>query len=277
MRTNTTWLSRLVAMVVLALAFAGVPHAQTVTRVDTRTFEVIAVDGNKLVVRDERGTTELTVPPDFRFMVDGKSMAVSDLKAGMKGTATVTTSTTALPVFVTEVREADVLHASSFSVDIRGADGQARRFTQGELDKRGVQVVKNGQPVRLADLRRGDKLTAVIVTSGAPIVLTEQQVQATLDAAKAVGAANTQAGAATSAPAAATTTAPAGAATTQGATSAPAGASTSAAPASTPAPTTSVPASPPAAASGLGMTWWVLIAILIALAVYFFMRRKKEP
>ena len=269
MRTNTTWLSRIVAIVVLALAFAGVPHAQTATRVDTRNFEVIAVDGNKLVVRDERGTTELTVPPDFRFTVDGKSMAVSDLKAGMKGTATVTTTTTALPVFVTEVREADVLHASSFSVDIRGADGQARRFTQGELDKRGVQVVKNGQPVRLADLRRGDKLTAVIVTSGAPIVLTEQQVQATLDAAKAVGAANTQAGAATSAPA--------GAATTQGATSAPAGASTSAAPASTPAPTTSVPASPPAAASGLGMTWWVLIAILIALAVYFFMRRKKEP
>jgi hypothetical protein len=49
--------------------------------VDVRNFEVISVDGNKLVVRDERGTQELTVPDDFRFTVDGKKMSVSELKA----------------------------------------------------------------------------------------------------------------------------------------------------------------------------------------------------
>ena len=180
MRTNATWLPRFMAIVVLGLAFAGVPLAQTTTTVDVRNFEVISVDGNKLVVRDQKGTHEYTVPQDFRFTIDGKSMAVSDLKAGMKGTATITTTTTVTPVVITEVREAEVLRASDVSVTVRGADGQARRFTQGQLDQKGVQIVKEGRPVRLADLRRGDKLTASIVTSGPPAVLTEQEVQATL-------------------------------------------------------------------------------------------------
>jgi len=78
--------------VVLGLAFAGASLAQTTSKADVRNFEVISVDGNRLVVRDERGTNELTVPPDFRFTVNGKKMSVSELKPGMKGTATVTTT-----------------------------------------------------------------------------------------------------------------------------------------------------------------------------------------
>src|SRR4249920_4033675 len=108
MKTNAGWLSRIVVMVALGLAFASAPLAQTTsTETNVRNFEVISVDGNKLVVRDERGTQELTVPDDFRFTVDGKQMSVSDLKPGMKGTATVTTTTTVKPVVVTEVREAE--------------------------------------------------------------------------------------------------------------------------------------------------------------------------
>ena len=102
-------LSTVIVAVALGLAFAGGPLAQTTSKVDVRNFEVIAVDGNTLVVRDERGTNELTVPADFRFTVDGKKMSVSELKPGMKGTATVTTTTTVKPVFVTEVKEGVVL------------------------------------------------------------------------------------------------------------------------------------------------------------------------
>ena len=106
MRTHANWLSRVVMMVTLGLVFASAPLAQTTTSVDTRNFEVITVDGNKLIFKDERGTHELTVPADFRFTVDGKKMAVGELKPGMKGTATVTTTTTIRPVVITEVREA---------------------------------------------------------------------------------------------------------------------------------------------------------------------------
>jgi hypothetical protein len=57
-----------------------------------------------IYVRDQKGTNEYTVPDDFRFTINGKKMAVSELKPGMKGTATVTTTTTIKPVAVTGLR-----------------------------------------------------------------------------------------------------------------------------------------------------------------------------
>ena len=190
MRTKATGLSGVILMVALGLAFAGVALAQTTTiTVDERNFEVISVDGNKLVVRDQKGTNEYTVPDDFRFTVDGKKVPVSELKAGMKGTATITTTTTVKPVVVTQVREGEVLRSAAMSVTVREPDGNVRRFTQGELDARGIVIVKDGRPMRVEELRRGDKLTATIVTNAPPVVLTEKEVQATLAESKAEPAA----------------------------------------------------------------------------------------
>ena len=68
--------------------------AQQTTTTETKKFQVIAVDGNQLVVKVPEGTRELTVPDDFRFNVDGKMLSVHELKPGMAGTATITTKTT---------------------------------------------------------------------------------------------------------------------------------------------------------------------------------------
>ncbi len=252
MRTKATWLFGVV-VIVTGLAFAGAPLAQTTT-VDVRNFEVISVDGDRLVVRDERGTQELTVPDDFRFTVDGKKMSVSELKAGMKGTATVTTTTTIKPVTVTEVREAEVLRASDLSMTVREADGSVRRYSQGDLTRKGVEIVKDGKPIRLADVKRGDKLTATIVTDAPPVVLTEQEVKATLADDKAEPA---------------TQVAAAG------------GMAQPVAPAAAPQPTAAAPAAPaPAAAApsaGLGATWYVIIALIIAAILVLYLRARKAP
>jgi hypothetical protein len=265
MRTKVTRLAGVIVVVVLGLAFAGAPLAQTTTAVDVRNFEVISVDGNKLVVRDQKGTQQYTVPDDFRFTVDGKKVSVAELKPGMKGTATVTTTTKITPVVVTDVRNAEVLavDASKESVIVRGADGAAREFTQGQLDAKGVKIIMDGAPTQVANLHRGDKLTATIITEGPPIVRTEQEVQVTLAQSKAEPA-----------PATATAAAPAAQAP------APA-AQTAAAPAQTPAPAVSPPPSaaqpaPPAAEpSGLGSMWYVLIAALVAVVLFLVMRRRK--
>ena len=81
------------------------------------------MDGNLLVVRLPEGTRELTVPDDFRFIVNGQPLAARELKAGMKGTATITTKTTVTPVTVTEVKNGTVVMRSGSNIIVRTDEG----------------------------------------------------------------------------------------------------------------------------------------------------------
>lgn len=165
------------AMVMMTAVFASAQQPTTSTT--TKNFEVVAVSGNDLVVKLPEGTRQLTVPDDFRFTVDGKQMSVQELKPGMKGTATITTKTTLHPVSVTEVKNGTVRQVTGSTIMVQTAEG-FRSFTQSEVDKRGVKIVRDGKPIELSDLRSGDHLTATIVTSKPPRVVTEKEVQATL-------------------------------------------------------------------------------------------------
>lgn len=260
MTKTTGWRVR-IAVFVWGFTLAGHLLAQTATSVDVRKFEVISVNGNELIFRDERGTNELTVPDGFRFTVEGKQLAVSDLKPGMKGTATVTTKTTVTPVVVTEIRKGVVLSVTTHSLTVKDeADGLSKRFTQAQLNDRGIKIFKDGRAIAIRDLHQGDELTATIVTQGPPVVVTEQEVRATLAQAAPAAPANPAPPAKTEAPvAAAQTAAPAAPAQPTEA------ASAMAAP----------PAPVPVESSGLGTTGWLLIILLIAAVLYFFARRRK--
>ena len=248
MRTKASWLCEIFVLVALGLAFAGAPLAQTTTAVNVRNFEVISVDGNKLVVRDEKGAQEITVPDDFRFTVDGKKLSVSELKPGMKGTAAVTTTTTIKPVYVTELREGVVLQAGPSAITVLDKEGFRKRFTQDQLDQRDIQILKDGRVMRIGELKEGDLLTATIVTQVAPVVVTEQEVQATTLSKSAAEPAKVAAAAAPAQPA----------------------------PAASPQPSAAPSAAQPAEQAGLGMAWYLVIAVLVVLALVFFMRRRKE-
>jgi hypothetical protein len=166
----------------LLIASAASAQGTTATQAsEVIRFEVISVDGNTLVVRDQTGTREVTVPDDFRFTVDGKSVSVGELAPGMKGTAQVTTTTIVRPVYVTTIKKGTVVKRVRDTVYVKTEDGSTRKFTKDELAQRGIQVIMNGKPVRLADLKGGDQLTATIVTSAPPEVLTAKDVQAVLD------------------------------------------------------------------------------------------------
>ena len=166
---------------------SGIASAQTTTSTDTKKFEVISVEGNQLVVRLPEGTREITVPNDFRFTVDGKQLSVQQLRPGMAGTATITTTTKSTPVTVTEVKNGTVAHVAGPTIIVRTEEG-FKSFTQGDIDKRGVKIMRAGKPALVSDFRTGDKLSAVIITSMPPKVVTEQEVNATLAAAAAAAA-----------------------------------------------------------------------------------------
>jgi LPXTG-motif cell wall-anchored protein len=178
--------------------------AQTATTTETKKFQIIAVDGNQLVVKLPEGTRELTVPDDFRFDVDGKLLSVHELKPGMTGTATVTTKTTVTPVTVTEVKNGTVLHVAGTSIIVRTDEGN-KMFTQSDIDKRGVKIMREGQPAQISDFRANDRLSATIITTKPPRVMTEREVQATLAKSGAGAGAGTPAAAA---PSASSTSAP---------------------------------------------------------------------
>jgi hypothetical protein len=175
-------LQRLTAAIVALLIHAGnTAWAQTTTATETRTFEVLAVAGNRVVVQEPAGTREYTIPPGFRFTVDGKRVSVTELKPGMKGTATITTRTTIKPVEVTRVVDAEVFRVSGPAVIVRGPKG-LQMFSPGDVERRSVTIHKDGSLVELSDLREGDRLTATIVTEGTPKVLTEREVEVALAA-----------------------------------------------------------------------------------------------
>ena len=166
MRRTVGWSARFASILALALAFAGASFAQTSSTTATRKFEVISVDGNELVFRDERGTHQITVPDGFRFTVDGKQLAISDLKRGMKGTAVVTTTTTVTPVTLTEIKKGVVVGVGPDSLTVKDeADGVRKRFTQAQLNARGIKLVtEDGRVTYAADVKQGDAITAIIVS-----------------------------------------------------------------------------------------------------------------
>ncbi|HEU4891160.1 MAG TPA: hypothetical protein VFT47_06395 [Vicinamibacterales bacterium] len=192
-----------------ALAVATAAAQTATTTSETKKFTVVAVEGNQLVVKLPEGTREITVPDGFTFTVNGQPMSVSELKPGMSGTATITTTTIVKPVTVTEVKNGTVEHRSGGSILVRTDQGY-KNFTEGDLEKRGVKIFKDGKPVGISGLNAGDRLSATIVTEKPPQVLTQRQVDATLAkvATATSGAAATGAPAAT-APASGGTSTPA--------------------------------------------------------------------
>ena len=200
-------MTRVVVRMMLSAALVCVTAASVLaqtssTTSETKKFHVIAVDGNQLVVKLPEGNRELTVPDDFRFNVDGKMLSVSELKPGMNGTATITTKTTVTPVTVTEVKDGVVMQNMGSSILVK-TEGGMKMFSQGDMDKRGVKIMKDGKVADISELRANDHLSATIITSHPPKVMTEKQVQATLARSGGSMASGSGSGSGSGAPAAA--------------------------------------------------------------------------
>jgi LPXTG-motif cell wall-anchored protein len=207
-RVSKGILTAIVPSVALLLASAALAQeATTKMTTESRSFEIMSVDGNKVLYKGADGQIkEVVVPPDFHLTVDGKSITAAELKPGMKGTAVITTKTTTRPVVVTEVKDGEVLAVSGSTIIVRTKEGN-KKFTTQDMKDRNVTIYKEGAPVQLSQLRVGDRLNATIVTRHPPVVMTERQVKAAMSAPPAPAASAPAASA--SAPAAEPAPAPA--------------------------------------------------------------------
>jgi hypothetical protein len=184
------------ALVALGVAWAGSSLAQTTTY-EVKQGEVVKVQGNDLVVKTPEGYRAFNIPDDFRFQTEGQSLSVHELKPGMKLTAAIATTRTPVQVVTTELRNAEVINANGMSVVVKDQDGVQKIFTKQDFEGMGLAIYKGGEPATSFDLRKGDRITALIMKEGPPLVLEEKRVAAVAQTppppAKAMPAATTNA------------------------------------------------------------------------------------
>jgi len=167
-----------IAIAVVALCAAGTGFAQTTTKTELRTVTVLSVAGNTVHFTNEKGETkEYTVPAGMKLMQEGKEIAVSDLKPGMKVTAVVEMTTKAVPVTTTTIRNGRVVKASGGTLVIEEG-GKLKMYKV----PAGYQFIVNGQPTKVDDIHEGMNISATIVSKETKMV-TEQEVKSAFAAA----------------------------------------------------------------------------------------------
>jgi hypothetical protein len=163
--------------VLAVFAVAGSAAAQT-TKYDMRSGEVVAVTGNQLIVKVPEGMKELMVDPNFKFDLNGQPVGIGQLKPGMKLTALITTTVTPLDLQSTELRNAEVIYTNGASIVVKSAeDGKYRRFTNDQMKAMDLLVYKDGHVVSPTSLKKGDRISAVVVTKFPPLEMTDREIQ----------------------------------------------------------------------------------------------------
>ena len=155
----------LAAMLLCILSAPGVRAQHVETRVENG--EVVYVEGNDLVVKLTNGAVnQFEIPEGNRFTVDGKDVSVRELKPGMKLTATITTAVAPRWVDTVEVTEiGTVWKAVGNNLIIKTPEGENKMYRVPS----GGKITLGGKEIALDQLHEGDKLTATVVRTRAPL------------------------------------------------------------------------------------------------------------
>ena len=172
--------------------------AQERVETEVKRATVVVVQGNHVVVQMQSGEIkDFNVPDDFRFIVNGREISVHELKPGTRLSRTITTVTRPETVTTTEVKRGTVWRRVGNTVHITHENGETKKHVVPGWQK----FMVDGQERTVYQLRKGDRLTATIV-SEEEVVVSEQMRSAVTGRAPAAPAARPTASPAAAAPAA---------------------------------------------------------------------------
>jgi len=174
-------LSCLLALPVAAQTAETPKSTVTKKTTEIRNGEIVYVNGNQVVVSEPSGVREYTVPQDFKFQLDGKSVGVADLKPGMKVSATITETTTSQVVTMKREVSGKVLVVGLDGVVIQNSKtGKITEYKSKDVSGRDITILRDGKAIKLTDLKVGERLSATIITTLPPQVVTQREVKARL-------------------------------------------------------------------------------------------------
>ncbi len=151
--------------VALLSTFSVGAWAQTTHQIDVNRGIVTYASGNDLIVKMEDGNIKRVVTPaDHKLTVDGKEVAVRDLKPGTRLTQTITTTTEEQMVTNVRTVDAKVIEAKP------DAKPPSLTIVMGDTIKHikvpeGTKFTINGKEMTLADLREGMQVKGTVVTA----------------------------------------------------------------------------------------------------------------
>jgi len=132
---------------------------------DVKNGTIVAVQGNQVVVKSSDGYRQLTVAPDYRFTINGQQMTMTQHKPGMTFSSTVQTTTAPVTLTTTEMNNAEVVSASGNNIVVKDSNGQQRTFSDSDFRNMGLVIMMDGRPVMASQLKTGDRVNAVMLTS----------------------------------------------------------------------------------------------------------------
>ena len=150
----------LVGALVLLTATAVMAQTKTLTLTGT----VVQVEGNTLAVKMAAGDVRVFTPPaDRRFIIDGQSLTLSQLRPGMTLSATVTETASTVMDRTVETLSGKVWFTAAPTVILTLASGENRMYTVKSDDPVKFYDAE-GKEMTVFDLRKGMNIKATKIT-----------------------------------------------------------------------------------------------------------------
>jgi hypothetical protein len=161
----------------VALAQETVTESNAVTH-QVRAAEVLAVYGDKVLVKEANGDNEYTVPEGFKWQLDGQPITIDQLRPGMKVSAVITDKVTTRQVKLTRVASATVMQIAPGGIVVKNAKGELRSYNFKDSSGNDIRFIRDHKEMSLRNVKQGERLTGTIVTTLPPQMISQREVEA---------------------------------------------------------------------------------------------------